>query len=185
MDPKLIFQQAYQVAILDEPTMKKVAADKDALPGALLMVGISALATALGRLLFPMNMGIIVYRPDWMSTLGIAVTSFCMSLVTLFVVGYLAKHVFNSKLPPKSFVQVVGMGHVVGIFNLIPAISFIGVLWLVVIFFFTLRKLDQLSWGSIVLLLLLTFVVMAIFGLALDLFGFSPLYHGDFSFTKF
>ena len=176
MDPKLIFKHAYQVAILDEAAMKKVAADKEGLPAALLVVGIASLATALGRVLFPMNMGMIVYRPDWMSTLGLAITSFFMTLLTLFVVGVLAQQVFKSKLSPRSFVQVMGMGQVVGILTLIPALSFVSCLWLVVIFFFTLRRLDQLSWGSIVLLIVLTVMVMAVLAAVLDLMGFSPLY---------
>ncbi|MEK7145859.1 MAG: hypothetical protein AAB802_01610, partial [Patescibacteria group bacterium] len=69
-----------------------------------------------------------------------------------------------------------GMGQVVGILTLIPALSFVSCLWLVVIFFFTLRRLDQLSWGSIVLLIVLTVMVMAVLAAVLDLMGFSPLY---------
>lgn len=153
---------AKDVALLKEPTMRAVAADKDALKPALIIVAAVSVLGALGYWIFPTTFGAnLVYRPDLMWLLGQALSAFVASVVALYLTGYLAVHLFKSKLPMEGFVRAGGYGMIVGALSVIPAVSLIGAVWTLVIFWSLLSKLAKLEVVEIIVLFVIDIVAFA------------------------
>ena len=117
VDLRKTLKQAWKVVTLDEAEMKKVAKDKKAMPAALTVIGLFSIAAAFGFMLFPPTIifEIAFYKPDLFTTILHVVTTFIMFTASFFIVGYLAEHVFNSKLDMRGYVKVLGFGQLVGV----------------------------------------------------------------------
>lgn len=153
MDYQIYLKQAGEIVMLNENAMQKVAMEKDFLKPGLMILAISSLAGALGLYFFPYG-GVVIYRPDLMSTLWVAVRSLIIAVVGLYVVGYVLQEFFKAKLTMEGFVKIMSFGSLIRVIDVIPRLSFISALWALVILLVTLRKIAKLDWPEVAVLFL-------------------------------
>ncbi len=163
MDVQTVLKKAVDIALLKEETMEEVAKDEKALKPALAVIAVVSLLSALGTAFFPsrvmMYNTVVSYQPDALSILGEALFIFVVSVLSLYVMGYLSVYFFKSKLSMNGFVRVLGFADIVGALALFPALSFISGIWALVVFCKVLSSLGKLSEGAIILLLLIELVL--------------------------
>lgn len=160
-----MFKSAADVALLKEGEMSKLAADKDALVPALVMVALAALVTALGYAIFPMHSGMyVVYRPDFLWVLEKVVWTFALNVAALYLVGYLAVQLFKSKLDMEGFVRLMGHGMIVSLFSIIPSLGFVSGIWSLVILWKVLHELGKLDLVEVIILLVIAVIVVGALG---------------------
>ena len=168
MNIQTLFKDAVDVLQLKDVSIHSVAHDKSKMQNALLGLGIGAVASSLGFLLFPVHMGIITYRPDLVSVLLTAVGSGLTLLLSLSVLGFLAEKLFQSKLDTLGFVRVLATASLVNVLSVIPSLGIVAGIWMLVVtvkVLTTESKLQPLQIGILLLLTLLVFAVLGFFGL--------------------
>ncbi len=158
MDFKTIATEALEILQLKDKAVHSVAYDRSKLQSGLLCLGVGALAASLGLVLFPVHMGLIVYRPDLSWILSSAVGGALGQAVVLILVGLLAEKVFQSKLPTQGFFQVMSYASLVNVLGLIPGLSLFSMLWMLVVSAKVLHSEGKLEAPAI--LLLLAFIVL-------------------------
>lgn len=163
MDFKTIATEALEVLQLKERAIHSVAHDRSKLQAALLCLGVGALASSLGLVLFPIHMGLITYRPDLAWVIGSAFGGALGQAIVLILVGLLAEKVFQSKLPTQAFFQVMAYASLINVLGLIPSLSIFTSLWILVVTVKVLHSEGKLEAPAIVLLL--AFIIL-LFGSA-------------------
>lgn len=171
MDIQKTFKDALDIVFLKEPAMHSVSADEDGLKPAIMMVGIGAIASALGLYLFPEVRGIVVYRLDFAALLSQAVSTFAMSIGLLYLTGYLAEKLFHSKLSMGSFVKIMGHAYILNILGLFPQISLIPLIWFFVVLWRVLTRVAKLGTANTIVLLVIEFFALICLGFVLVFSG--------------
>jgi hypothetical protein len=167
MDFSKTFKSAFDIIMLKDAAMKKVAEDKNALQPALMIVGLVAIVTALGLWVFPSSYaGYVFYRPDITWLLGKAIWTFALSIASLYLVGYLAVVLFKSKLDMNSYVKVMGHGMFVGIAHIVPGLGILASLWSLVILGKVLHGLGKLEIIEIIVLVVINIIVIGAVGMS-------------------
>lgn len=154
------FQDALQILQLKEQAIHSVANDKSALRPALILLGVGVLATTLGLLIFPVQMGMITYRLDLFSLIGALLGAYLMQILGLALVGFLAQKFFSSKLTVEQFVKVMGHAGVINVLGVIPGLGALASLWTLVVLWKVLSSEGKMQLGSILILL---FVLLVLF----------------------
>lgn len=162
MDLQKSAQEAFEIAKLKEPVMNAVAKDAGALQPALIIVVAAAVLGALGSYLFPVSYGMVTYRLDTAGLIAQILIASVVGIGGLYLGGFLAEKVFNSKLNMAGYLRVMGYASIVNALGIYPPLSAISGIWSLVILCFVLNKLGKLNAGSIVLFVLLYFVVMGV-----------------------
>lgn len=167
MNMQTLFKDALDILQLKDVSIHSVAHDDSKMQNALLCLGLGAVASSLGFLLFPVHMGIITYRPDLVSVLLTAVGSGLTLLLSLSVLGFLAEKLFQSKLETLGFVRVLATASLVNVLSLIPSLGLVAGIWMLVVTVKVLTTEGKLQPLQIGILLFLTFIAFA----ALSFFG--------------
>lgn len=158
MDFQKTARTVLDVIQLKEPVMQAVAADPEATKVAWAGVILGALAVNLGLTFFPVQMGMIVYRPDLFWIIKETILESVVMLAGLYFAGFAAEKWFHSKLSMQGFVRVMGHAAFLGIASLIPFLSILGI-WELVVLWATCAKLGKMQTEALVMLLIALIVV--------------------------
>lgn len=162
MDYKSYLKQAGEVVMLSESAMQRVAITKEFLKPGMVILAISSLAGAFGLYFFPYG-GIVVYRPDLLTSLWVAARGFIIALVALYVVGYVLQEFFKAKLSMEGFVKIMSFGSLIKVIDIVPRLGVISSVWLLVILLVTLRKIAKLAWPESAVLILVMIGIRFLF----------------------
>lgn len=149
--------------------MNSTAKDINATQPAIAIVVAVSILGALGSYVFPSFMDMVEYRYQVGDVVMQALLSSVMGVATLYLTGYLAEHVFHSKLDMNGYVRIMGHATVVSALSFFPALSSIAGIWALVVMCFALNKIGKMSAGPIILLILLEALI--VFVLAGAVFG--------------
>jgi hypothetical protein len=151
MDFSKTFEQAKNVALLQEKAMKSLATKSKQLPSVAVIVLLAALAASLGSYFFPTTIGdVVLYRPDPMGVIVQTVLSFVTSFAGLYIMGALAQAFSSKKIKTEQFVNVVGHGMVVSFLGIFPPLSIISGLWILAILWKTCSKVGGMKLGTFI-----------------------------------
>lgn len=153
--------------------MNAVAKDPQALTPALIIIGLASVCTAVGTMLFPSVMGVVVYRSGLGDGLLQAALSIVFGIALLYIMGYFAEQIFHSKLDMNGYVRVMGHATLVSVLGILPALSPLVGLWSLVVMCVVLSRLGKMQPGSIVLLILMEILVFVGIGLVMMVFGLA------------
>lgn len=153
-------QDAWELLLLKEARLNSIAKDKNALQPALIIFVVAALIAAFGPMFLPYAVDMVNYRSGFFDVLFQGAFSALIGIGMLYLSGYLAEKLFNSKLDTQGYVNIMGHAGLVNILGLIPALSLISGIWTLVVMCFALNKVGKLQAGSIVLLILLQVFLM-------------------------
>lgn len=163
MDLKLLLLEAWSILQLKEPSIHRVAHDRSTFKPAWLGLAIGALASSFGLLLFPVSMGMFIYRPDFGWILESAVGAVLGTALIFFVVGWVAERLFRSQISAQGFFQVMAYASLVNVLDLVPGLGVITSIWLLIVFGKVLHGEGKLETGPIVLLYCLFLVLLGSF----------------------
>lgn len=163
MDIQKSLKQAWEILLLKEPTMHSVAKDSNATQPALLIVAVVSVLSAFGLMLFPSVVEMVSYRYGATDVATQAVIGTIIGIASLYITGYLAERVFNSKLDMNGYVRVAGHAYLVNVLSFFPAFSSLAGIWALVVMCYTLNKLGKMSAGPIILLILLEALIVVVF----------------------
>jgi hypothetical protein len=158
MDFQKIAHNVLGVIQLKEPVMQAVAADPEATKVAWAGVILGALAVNLGLTFFPVQMGMIVYRPDLFWIIKETILESVVMFAGLYFAGFAAEKWFHSKLSMQGFVRVMGHAAFLGVASLIPLLSILGI-WQLVVLWAACAKLGKMQTESLVMLLVALIVM--------------------------
>ncbi len=164
MDPQKTFSQAFEIVKLKEPAMQTVAKDAKALQPALIITVLGAIIGGLGSYFFPTTLGLVTYQPDVSGVVVSMVTSALITILGLFLTGFLAERVFHSKLNMHGYVKVMGHANILSFLAIYPYLGIVSLVWTFVVFCYVLSKLGKLGVGSIILLILLELLIFFVVG---------------------
>ena len=153
--------------------MQVVAKDPEALTPALVMVVIASICTAVGTMLFPSVMGMVVYRSGWGDVLSQASVSIVLGIAVLYITGYCAEQIFHSKLDMNGYVRLMGHANLVNVLGIVPGLTVVSGIWSLIVMCTALSKVGKMEAGSIVLLILIQILVFGGIGLLMMMFGFG------------
>ena len=159
MDYKQIGTEALEVLQLKDSAIHAVAHDRTKLNASLLCLGVGALASSLGLVLFPVHVGLITYRPDLGWVLGSAIGGALGQIVVILLIGLLAERVFHSKLSTQGFFQVLATASVVNVLGLISSLSFLAWFWMMAVTAKVLHSEGKMEAPSILLILVLILIL--------------------------
>lgn len=154
-------KDAWKIVTNDKHTMLKVAHDKDSLGSAVALIIIVGLFTGLLSGLFAgAALGNFVFLLFAMALNPI------LLLIGTFI-GYGATHLlallFGGKATFRQFYSVAGHTTILSIGTIIPIVSILIWIWNLVIFYFILKNIHQLSTGRAVAVILIPIAIAVIF----------------------
>lgn len=181
MDFQKSLSQAFEVVKLKEPAMQTLAKDPKALEPALIITALGAVLGGLGTYFFPYQMMGVSYQPDVPGLIVSILTVALITLLGLFLTGYLAEKVFHSKLSMHGYVKVMGHANILSFFSIYPLLSILSAVWTFVVFCFVLSKLGKLGVGSIILLILLGLLIFGVMGSVVGIATTGGMMGGGYS----
>lgn len=127
---------------------------------------LSAVALNLGQVFFPVQVGVVVYRPDFFWVLKETVALAVVGLAGIYACAFVLEKLFKTPVRLEAFVRVMGHASGLGLLlffaTLVPFLGWALVLWELVILAFFLARLAKLKPSSIVLFIVL--IPFAVFG---------------------
>lgn len=151
---KKYLRYAFDIVLMNEQAMRSVADDKDAYKPALIILGTSAVIKSLGSFFFPVR-GIVVYRPGFLDVVGESITTFVILLLSFYLCGYFVQEFFKGKIGMEAFVKVMSFGTAIGFIGILPKLNIIAGIWGFLIFLAVLRRLAQIEWEAVAVLVLI------------------------------
>ncbi len=148
------FQNALDIIRLKEPAMQAVANDPEATGPAWIFIVAGALATSLGVTFFPVQIGMVVYRPDLFWIVQATVFESLAMLVGLYFGGYVAEKWFHSKLSMVGFVRVMGHAALLGVLAIFPLLGILC-LWNLVVWWRACTRIGKMQAQATVLFMVI------------------------------
>lgn len=144
-DIKKELQDAWGVATLQDKTIQAVAKDKNKTKFAFGIIIVSALLVLVGGQIFP-----FFFKPTLSYGISTAIFQIIGSIISIYVISFIAKVLFKGSAEHNEFFRVMGYGMIVAWIGLIPQLSVIGSIWTFVIFCVILKRLHKLTTGKII-----------------------------------
>lgn len=174
-------RQALDVGLLKHKAMHDVAADKGKTNSAFIILIVAALAAGLGLKFFGG-----FFTPSWGMLVSMTIYQVISSIILIYVLSVIAKSLFKGKAKHDAFFRVMAFGMVVTWLAIIPALSFVGGIWGLVVVFVVLKVVHKLSTGGAIGALLVTIIAMAIISAVLaptlGALGIRGAYSGGMNF---
>lgn len=159
-------KEAWQVALLKQPAMHKVAEDKNKNIFGYYIIIAGAILSFLGQQIFP-----AFFRPGLVYGILMAIMQVVMAVVGIYVVSYIAKKIFKGHAMHDQFFRVAAYAMIVMWIGLIPQLSFVGGIWSLVLLYVILKNVHKLTTGGAIGTILVSIVVFMVISALL-----SPLY---------
>lgn len=165
MDYKHALNAARDIALLKLGRVKALAAKEDSWMEATFVIFLSALASGVGPAFFPRTQGpYITYRPAFFDVVGDTILFFIQGVIFILVSGMILEYLFKSKLEVKDYYNIMGLAAIVGLFNFIPPLAFVGGFWFIFILWNVLTEVAKLKTGEIFLFLLINIALFWVIG---------------------
>lgn len=171
-------RRAYRVARLETKAIKEVAHDRQVTPVALGFIAVSSLAGAFGAVLFPVEVGPVVYRPTFFEASIHGILAFFWMLLLVLLLHHIAQRFFGGEGSYWGTVRMVGYGYAVGVLNLIPWLSPFILIWMMVLALRALHHGKGLTPNQAGLTLLSVIVIFAVMALIFQSIDPANLYGG-------
>lgn len=171
-------RRATRVARLEPKAIKEVAHDRQGTPLALGFIAVSSFAGAFGAVLFPVEVGPVVYRPTVFEALIHGTLAFFWMLLLVLLLHHIAQQFFHGQGSYWALVRMVGYGYAVGILNLIPWLSPFILIWMMVLSLRALHHGKGLTPNQAGLTLLSVIVIFAVMALLFQSIDPANLYGG-------
>lgn len=171
IDPKHIMpeiQTAMNVAMFKKDVMSHVAGDAGKTKFGYYIIVAAAILGMIGQMLF---LGWL--RPSIGSALIGAVLQVVSSVLSIYVVSFVAQKFFKGAASHDQFFRVAAYGMIVMWLSILPQISIISGIWSLALFFVILQTVHKLTTGAAVGTLLVSVVVMIVVSMVLGAIGLS------------
>ncbi len=174
----LEIRRAWRVARLEPKAIQEVAHNRHLTLSALGFIAASSLAGAFGAVLFPVEVGPVVYRPTVFEALVHGVLAFLWMLLLILFLQGIAQRFFGGAGSYWGLVRMMGYGYAVGILNLIPWLSPFVLIWMMVLSLRALHHGKGLTPNQAGLTLLAVIVIFAVMALLFQNINPANLYGG-------